>query len=281
MTLVMLIIQILLTIPLTILLNYFNNKENRSINHLLIPSLYIIIISALIPSIKTNIFLIVVFELFIRNFYITNIISTDNRIDNKTFIIEGIISVGISLFVYNYFISKVDTVIPNPEEIKPFLWFLMIIYSIYLLKLSTKNKVKIKEQELKELKKEQIIMQYAKYKNNYYNIVNSKKEIINDLAYCIMIFNNSKKPLVYRKINEYIGLVTKREIPYGIMQISSREYLDDLKSIQLFINNKEELLKENKVKPKEELDLLISNYSNEDQIIIKNIYKEIIEFKKK
>ena len=56
MTLSTIIIQVLLTIPLTILLNYFNNKENRRLNQILIPSIYIILISALLPSIKENIF---------------------------------------------------------------------------------------------------------------------------------------------------------------------------------------------------------------------------------
>ena len=83
MTLTTIILQILLTIPLTIILNYFKKEENRRINQLIIPSLYIIIISALIPSVKENIFLIVVFEIFIRNFYITNIVNGNNEIKLK------------------------------------------------------------------------------------------------------------------------------------------------------------------------------------------------------
>ena len=105
MTLTTIILQILLTIPLTIILNYFKKEENRRINQLIIPSLYIIIISALIPSVKENIFLIVVFEIFIRNFYITNIVNGNNEISTFTYIIESIISIAISLFTYNYFIS--------------------------------------------------------------------------------------------------------------------------------------------------------------------------------
>ena len=68
MTLTTIILQILLTIPLTILLNHFQNHENNKINKIIIPSIYIIIISALVPTVKENIFLIVIFEIFIRNF---------------------------------------------------------------------------------------------------------------------------------------------------------------------------------------------------------------------
>ena len=63
MTLIALVSQVLLTIPLTIILNYFKNKNYSKLNQFLIPIVYIIIISALIPSIKNNVYLIVVFEI--------------------------------------------------------------------------------------------------------------------------------------------------------------------------------------------------------------------------
>jgi uncharacterized membrane protein YdjX (TVP38/TMEM64 family) len=165
MTLSTIILQILFTIPLTIVLNHFQKEENRRINQLLIPSLYTIIIAALIPSIKENIFLIVVFEIFIRNFYITNIVNGQNEISNITYICESILSIALSLFTYNYFISQVNTVIPNPEEIKGFIWFLIILYVVYLYNLSTKNKEKQEKIKTTKRKVEKTIMQYAKFKN--------------------------------------------------------------------------------------------------------------------
>ena len=54
MTLSTIILQIILTIPLTIILNHFQKEENRRINQLLIPTIYMIIIAALIPAVKEN-----------------------------------------------------------------------------------------------------------------------------------------------------------------------------------------------------------------------------------
>ena len=48
---------------------YDELEENNLINRLIIPTVYIIIVSALIPEVSNNIYLIVVFEIFIRNFY--------------------------------------------------------------------------------------------------------------------------------------------------------------------------------------------------------------------
>ena len=281
MTLTTIILQILLTIPLTIILNHFQKEENRRINQLLIPSLYIIIISALIPSIKENIFLIVVFEIFIRNFYITNVVNSNTEISNTTYILESIVSIALSLFTYNYFIGQVDTVIPNPEDIKGFIWFLIILYATYLYNLSTKNKVK--EEKIKDTKrkKEKTIMQYAKFKNLYAPLVKSKTELINNLTYAIMIFEDYRTPKIYRNINTYIGAVTKKETKYGIMQIPSYERISDEESIKRVISDFEKQLKNTKLKEEDQIQKLLSNYKKEEQQEVISIYNEILEFSKK
>lgn len=281
MTLTTIILQILLTIPLTIILNYFQNRENRKINQLIIPSIYIIIISALVPSIKENVFLIVIFEIFIRNFYITNVISRSNESSAMSFIIENLISIGLSLFVYNYFISNVETVIPNPEDIKGFIWFLIILYTVYLYNLTTKDKKVVEKANTAKIRTEKTIMQYAKFKNKYSNIIKTKNILINNLTYAIMIFEDYKTPKLYRNINAYIGAVTKKETKYGIMQIPSYERLTDEASIEMTISNFEKALKNSKLKENEKIDKLLTNYKQEEKEHILLIYKTIVEFSKK
>lgn len=281
MTLSTIIFQILLTIPLTIILNHFQKEENRRVNQLLIPTIYMIIIAALIPAVKENIFLIVVFEIFIRNFYITNVVNSNNEVSNTTYILESVISIAISLFTYNYFISQVDTIIPNPEDIKGFVWFLIILYIVYLYNLSTKNKVKQEKIKTTKRKVEKTIMQYAKFKNIYSTNIKSKNELINNLTYAIMIYEDYKTPKIYRNIRAYIGAVTKKETKYGIMQIPSYERLSDEASIKLVVDKFEKELKNTKLKEEEQLTKLLSNYKIEEQQEIISIYKEIVEFTKK
>lgn len=281
MTLTTIIIQILLTIPLTILLNHYQNETNNKINKLIIPSVYIIVISALVPTVKENIFLIVIFEIFIRNFYISNIINRQNETGPIAFIIESILSIGLSLFVYNYFIGQVDTVIPNPEDIKSFVWFLIILYIVYLYSISTKNKVKKEKATITRIRTEKTIMQYAKFKNKYASVVNSKNNLVNNLVYAIMIYQDYKTPKLYRNINAYIGAVTKKETKYGIMQTSSYNRLSDEESIRITIDTLEKSLKDIKTKTVDKLDILLSMYNYEEKSQIINIYNEINEFLKK
>lgn len=281
MTLTTILLQILLTIPLTIILNHYQNKDNRKINQIIIPSLYTIIIAALVPSVKENIFLIVIFEIFIRNFYITNVTNRTHESSAISFIIENIISIGLSLFIYNYFIGQVDSVIPNPEDIKAFVWFLIIIYLVYLYNLTNKNKVVVEKAKTAKIKTEKTIMQYAKLKNKYANFVKSKNTLINNLTYAIMIYEDFKTPKVYRNISAYIGAVTKKETKYGIMQIPSYERLSDEDSIKITISNFEKELKNTKLKENEKIDKLLTKYKEEEKEQIKNIYKDILEFSKK
>jgi len=281
MSLTTLILQILFTIPLTIILFYFTKKENRSINFILIPTIYIIVLGALIPSIKNNIFLIVIFEIFIRNFYVTNVVNGENRISIKSFIIESLLSIALSLFAYNYFISKVDTLIPDPEEIKGFIWFLLIIYLVYLYKISDKDKKVIKDTKVKSRKKEQTVVQYAKFKNIYSSYITTDKDIIKNIIYSIMIFNDNQNPKIYRSIREYIGMITKKETKYSIMQIPSFYKITDKDGIETTIKEFESRIKSKRLKEQDQLDKLLSDYNSKEKEEILSIYKEIVDFENK
>ena len=273
-----LLLQIVLTIPLTIILNYFRNKENRRINQILIPSIYIIIVAALIPYVKENIFLIVIFEIFIRNFYITNVVNQDKEISNTVFIVEALISIALSLFTYNFFIDQVETVVPDAESIKPFVWFLMILFIASLYKIAAKNHVEVKTMNTKKRKKEQTVLRYAKLKNIYGTTVKSKKELVNNITYALMVYNDYKTPKLNRKFKEYKSIITRSEIEYGIMQVPSLVKISDEESIRMTIADLEKKLK-GVTKEKDALETALASYKDKDQII--EIYNEIKDFQNK
>ena len=278
MTLTTLIIQILLTLPLTFIINTLSKKDNNTIHRIIVPTVYTIILAALIPSIKENIFLIVIFELFIRNFYISNFSNKANNITK--FLIEALLSVALCLFTYNQFISKIDNVLPTPESIKPFLWFLMIVY-IYTLCKPQINKVNQMIPEKRTVDKENTIMLFAKYKNKYHKVIKTKNTLITNLVYSIMIYNGITKPTALRKATELKGIITTKPVPYGIMQVTSKIKITDEESIGIVVSNFEKQIKNSKLKENDKVDKLLSEYNNESKQEIKEIYNEINEFLKK
>lgn len=278
MTLTILILQLILTIPLTFILNNIAKKNNGSLNKIIFPTIYIILIAALVPKVKENIFLIVIFEMFLRNFYISNFSHKSKNI--TMFLIESVLSIALSLFVYNNFISQVSNVLPTPESIKPFLWFLIIIYIFNLCKPEL-NKVNNLIPKKQEINKENTIMQFAKYKNKYHKTIKTKNKLITNIIYSIMIHNGTTKPLTYRKAIELKGMLTTQEVPYGIMQYKSKEKLTDEESITKTIKDFEQLLTNSKGNEENKINTLLNKYSEEEKQQIKEIYNEIIEFLKK
>lgn len=278
MTLTTLIIQILLTLPLTFIINTLSKKDNNTIHRIIVPTVYTIVIAALIPSIKENIFLIVIFELFIRNFYISNFSNKANNITK--FLIEALLSVALCLFTYNQFISRIENVLPTPESIKPFLWFLMIVY-IYSLCKPQINKVNQMIPEKRTVDKENTIMLFAKYKNKYHKVIKTKNTLITNLVYSIMIYNGITTPTALRKATELKGIITTKPVPYGIMQVTSKIKITDEESIGIVVSNFEKQIKNSKLKENDKVDKLLSDYNNEAKQEIKEIYNEIIEFLKK
>lgn len=278
MTLTTLMAQLVLTIPLTLIIANIQKKDNNTVNKIIFPTVYMILIAALIPKIKENIFLIVVFEIFIRNFYVTNFTSKSQQ--TIKFILESLVSIIISLFVYNNFISKTTTVLPTPESIKPFLWFIIIIY-LYNLSKSGIEKINKLIPNKTQITTENIIVQYAKNKNKYHDFINSKNKVINNLVYSILIYNSINKPFINRKIIELSSAFRNEYVPFGIMQYPSKEKITNEESILLSIKNFESKIKGTKNNEQEILEKIMSDYREIEKEQILEIYKEINEFNKK
>ena len=270
MNLITLLIDVLLTIPLSFIMMRILNKKNNFLYACIIPTIYIIVISSIIPSIKENIFIIPIVEVFIRNFYITNI--NEEIINNKRILLSSLLSIVLAILTYNYFISKVSTVLPTPEEIRPFLW-LIIIFVIYSL---------LKDNDIKNIsnikslqgKNEYILMQYAKYKSRYNEIVNSKSKTINTLIYSLMIYKTYQQPRLIKNIKNYIRHLLNKEVKYGILEVSSPTPISDEESITKTIKDLESITK----KKKETVEQYLTKYNEEEQKEIVNIFNVINNF---
>lgn len=270
MNILILFFDLLLTLPLSFIIIYSSQKGKKNIYNLLLPTIYIIIISAIWPQLKSNIFLIPIFELFIRNFYITNI--KDEYNDNKKDFIYSILSIIISTIIYNVFISKVNNVLPQPEEFKSLLWFLIIIF-IYLY--FADRQTSSSPTYLKSLsnKKEYVVMQYAKFKTKYGKVVNSKNEKINLLTYAIMIHENYQHPVFYRNISSYLNHLLNKKNYYGIMQVSSPIPISDEESIKIVLDDLEKNLKKEDLTKKN-----IEQYLKKENELRKNEIMTVYEY---
>ena len=139
----------------------------------------------------------------------------------------------------------------------------------------------INESNFINRKKEYVIVEYARLKNTYYRIIRNKNEDINLLTYCIMIYENNKRPKYIREIDKIVNRFLNREIKYGITQEYSNKELTDEESIRITMKELENKYKELKSKDKiKELICIKYNDINYQKDIL-DIYNELREFNKK
>ena len=275
-------IQLLLSLPLLGIMEYFNNKKISNIQKILIPVIYIVIVSGLCMDIKDNIYLIVIFQVVMHEFYINNVTGNNLLINKKEYLINSLVSVILSIFIYNYYISKVDSILPLPNEFRSILWFLIIIFIYCLLKehlkVSSPNNVSFIER-----KREYVIVMYAKLKNRYFKVVKSKKDIVNKLIYAMMIYENYTHPLISRKITVIKRKIFENTYHYGIMQVESNQEIDDEESIRRRMDEIEKIITKKSNKSKNDIRSILEEiYSDTNKINnICDIYDEIISFENK
>lgn len=277
------LIQLLFTIPLFCIIEYFNKKDISVIQKILMPVVYMIILAGLCNEIKANIYLVVIFEVILHDFYINNIVNKDILVNKKEYFINSLISIILSIFIYDYYIIKVDSILPLPSEFRSLLWFLIVIFIYGLFKERVTRVDNGNKTSFIDRKKEYVVVMYAKFKNKYYKIIKSKEMIINRLVYSIMIYENYKKPIIYRKLSGFKNKFSNKEDnKFGIMQVESNKEIDDEKSVKLSINKLEKSYSklDSKIKEKDIIISLLSEKYSDNTYIndIVDIYNEISEF---
>lgn len=289
MYLFVMIIQFIFAFFLFSILNYFDNQENENnnINHIIIPSVYIIILSGIFSSLKwtslnENIFMVIVFELIIRLFYVKTILKREVLVNNKYYFTIYLFAILLGMIIDFNIISKVDNVIPSAESILPGLWLLIVIFVYLLLKGKLTLKFIQDKRKLTDRLGEYVVVSYARLKNKYNKYVNTKNKDINRIIYSIMIYENYKNPLLMRKLDTLLVKYGTESTELGIMQVKTNKIITDEESIKI-ATNKIIKIYEKEVKGKlneQNLKLILKKYKKDDIFIkeVSDIYLKLKNF---
>lgn len=272
------------------ILNYFdNNNKNSNIIHIVLPVIYIIILASIIRSVDLKdwndfLFLVPIFELVIRLFYVKGILRQESLVNNNYYLKIYSLTILLSYFVNSIFISKVENVFPTAEEMRTGIWFLIIIFCYSLMKENIKVDISKDKATFIEKKQEYTVVSYARFKNLYNDVIETEYKELIPVVYAIMIYENYRRPAFFRKLDKFKFHLKPRTMRMGIMQVASKKEIDDEKSIELAIKNLEKYLlklRENKKTKNNTIDIreVIKNYySREDSSDVIDIYNKIIEF---
>ncbi|MEE3344186.1 MAG: hypothetical protein VZS44_08870 [Bacilli bacterium] len=281
------IIYLLFSIILFYIQNIIDKKnKNNYLDNIIISNIFIIITAGILEQTKlinnnNNIFIIIIFELIIRIIY-TNYIKETNYLKDNTYNIKKYsLSIVIAYIINTIFINNTNTVLPNIENIKIIIWFLIVVYLYNFSKDNINYKKEIKKPQPEYKKTEQIVIEYAKLKNQFHNIIETKYKELIPVIYSIMIYENEQRPIFLRKIDNQKYKFNQQKRKYGIMQIESNSPISDSESINISIKNLEKIYLKQKDTSKKKIDieLLIKKYyknKNIDKILF--IYNTIINF---
>lgn len=276
----------------SILLNSILNKlelkkKDNIIDYIIISNIYIIILSGIfdyysITSNNDNIFLIILLQILIRFFYLSIIKERTSFRNLKYDIDKYLITLVSGYFVNIFIINNVSNILPSEEIIKILIWLFIFGYIFLYVKKNIDVKVPTNNNLSYYEDREYIVMQYAKYRNIYNNIVNSKYEDINILLYSIMIYENYNKPELIRKIDIFKYNLFHNSTKFGIMQIERKNPISDIDSIEISKKKLERIYDTSiKIKNKIDIKILIKKYYKKERIDIESIYFIIKEFTKK
>ncbi len=287
MSLITILTYILFAIILFFILNYFDRaeKENNLI-HAVIPIVYEILLAGIFTgedsfSFHQNLFLIVIIELVIRLYYVKYILKREDLMNSSFYLqIYGISIVGCYL-TNRYFISEVASVFPTAEEMKVGIWLLILLFCYFTAKKHVHIQYKEQISTFGERKQEYIVVQYTRFKNMYQKDIKVKNKSLLPLFYAMMIYENYKRPVFFRKLDAITYRFTGKGKKMGIMQISSPTEIDDKTSIKLAIKRLEKIEEELPKKLKKiQAESLLNSYYEDEKIVnqILDIYQKIIEF---
>lgn len=274
---------------LFLFLNFFNKRFNfTKIEYVLFTNIFLVFLSGVASYFRfsifcDNLFIIVVFEFLIRMVYTTYLLEKD--FFSKE---EGVLRLYLGNIVTAYLLNQliirqVDMVFLDAEQLKLLLWIFIILFVynfIYKKKeLSLTKEVIAKKLELSD-KKQYIIIQYAKMKQKFGKNIHVKDDM-RFLIYALMIYENYRRPSIFRQIDYFRYQFDHIPKKQGIMQLDSKKILSDVESIEIVEKKLEKLQQQKKTKKNmiEPTVLLKSLGKKKEEIVqIEGVYQYLKEF---
>lgn len=286
MDLLQIILYLGFAIILFFILNYFQKFEDKTPSiMIIIPVIYIILISGISFVDISCIYLVILMEMFIRIYY-TKIILNQEELMNTNYYIQNYgLAIILAFIVTRCFIIKVDSIFPTASEWRMGIWLLIILFLYKTLNGVVTFKLEKQEQLNFKMKEEMIIVRYAKLKNSYSHLIKSKNKDFNSLIYAIMIFKDYHRSNFLRSVDKIRFRFTGKTMKMGIMQVETNKEISDEESIKIVIKDLNKIEKElstnKKIKKQDLYQELLREYGFNNIDDVFNIYKTIKDFDNK
>lgn len=263
MNLLQILYYLMLAIVLFFILNYFKKLEEKTPSvMILIPVIYILLVSELPGISREYVYFIILLEMLIRIYY-TKIVLNQEELINYHYYIQNY---GLA-FILGYvltegFLIQVDTIFPQPEEVRIGVWLFIILFLYKVLNGNFSIQLEKQEAFHFKMKEEAIVVKFARLKNKYSHLIKAKDRNFNLLIYAMMIYEDNHRSKFLRNIDRILYRFTGKMTKMGIMQVESLKELTDEESIKMVLK---------------ELNKIEKDLTTDKKTKKQNLYSEILK----
>lgn len=284
MNLKIILFQVLLSLLLFIIMNYFLKKEMKQIDRIILPNIYMILVASFLPWFKDYTFSIIIFYLILDLLYLGMVTKKQILVNKKNYYQGLLLTLFTSIMVYHFFLLKVETAFIDMEVFKNFIWVFIILYFYQKLNIKSHHIETDETVDFDKRFQEYVVIHYAKFKNKYGYLVKNKNQEIEDLLYSFLIYENYLHSETFRFMQTIKNKLFKNNNTYGIMQVKNDHFITDCESIVIVkekLENKYKHLRKGNQKEYNQKKLIQEKYKEtKDYNEIMKILGIIEEFKK-
>lgn len=216
---------------------FVKTEEAPALNFLirvLTPIVYIIIVSTTLYYFGLDKF---VWNIYLVNIYYILFRLIFNFATNRGLLLNWyrqfvywIAIVVFSYFTYEKLIKVKANILPDFATVANELWIIIFIFIFQVA-----NNLRFSEEETQKRKEKYLKSRYLYFKRFYGQLIKdlTKNEILESIAYAILIYEDFNRPKIVRQVENLKFMLTKKPHTLGVMQVRSDKIISDIESIRI------------------------------------------------
>ncbi len=185
------------------------------------------------------------------------------------------------VFCVNYFfINRLKVVFLTLEELKILVWVLICFYLYFFFKklfISSRGKGVVSR-----IRDNYLVIWYVYLKNKYSSFIKTRDRNLLSFIYAVILYEGLRRPLVLRRLDVIMYRLDGLPRRFGIMQIWSRQVIDDTTSVvrgsKRIISLNRTYFKENNLEKRYFQILKKMHYQKRERLEVMSIYQKILLF---
>ena len=262
-----------------VLLLFLDKKyQITKIDKMIFSFLYLFLVAGLFYRLKwnynDNIFFLFIFFFIIDLIYHHSFMDKDFFQKEDRNVLYYVVLIGLGFFMNQEFINRVKDIFLSGEELRLLIWGGLIFFIYRFVK--DKDIFNIVCVSNPSIKDESIMIDYAKLKVKYHDLLDEAEKDIQNIMYALMIYYNNQRNRLFRQIDYLKMKFTGGKRKLGIMQVEVDHLISNSESIEIALDKIKKLNK--KTKEKKKIKDLIHAYDKEHGKEIESIFDILVKF---